>query len=232
MERKQTIGAAFFRKAEVVYRAFTLVELLVVIAIIGILASFLMPALSKSLDLAKSAQCLSQLRQVYIAYFNYAELYDGKIPKGTSGYNPNDVHRGQSTMLDSGIQWGSHHPRVFVCPEAIKLDYWKNNQYSEGTYKAPSYYPSATFWTYTQKLADPISGSASGHRKPSESPMLGEVEESVVASGVGVYLWDFTPIRFGYYHLQGTSFNALYFDGHIQSISYAVMSTTHIWRGY
>ena len=52
--------------------AFTLIELLVVISIIALLIAMLLPALKNARDTAKSAQNLSNLRQIQIAITTYA----------------------------------------------------------------------------------------------------------------------------------------------------------------
>ena len=59
---------------------FNLVELLVVLAIIALLLSLLFPAMSKVRERSQTVQCLSQLRQIGIAIFNYTVEHKGQTP--------------------------------------------------------------------------------------------------------------------------------------------------------
>jgi prepilin-type N-terminal cleavage/methylation domain-containing protein/prepilin-type processing-associated H-X9-DG protein len=80
--------------------AFTLLELLVVIAIVVLLAALLLPVLMRSKSRALGFQCLSNNRQLMVAWRMYAEDASDRLPSAKGGphawmtgnldYNPNN----------------------------------------------------------------------------------------------------------------------------------------------
>jgi prepilin-type N-terminal cleavage/methylation domain-containing protein len=61
-------------------RAFTLTELLVVVGIISVLIALLLPALSKARASGQSVSCLSNLRQIMMAFHLYAGDNRQRLP--------------------------------------------------------------------------------------------------------------------------------------------------------
>ncbi len=66
-------------------RGFTLIELLVVIAIIAVLAALLLPALSKAKQQGQKIACISNLRQMQVAWQLYADDHNGWLPRNDGG---------------------------------------------------------------------------------------------------------------------------------------------------
>jgi prepilin-type N-terminal cleavage/methylation domain-containing protein len=62
---------------------FTLIELLVVIAIIAILMAILIPTLNRARELGKRATCLSNLKQLTLAWIMYADDNEGRREDST-----------------------------------------------------------------------------------------------------------------------------------------------------
>jgi len=91
--------------------AFTLVELLVVVAIIAMLASILMPGLSRARELARATNCCVQLKQIGTAFHAEGRTYEGR-PYLTR-YPPSSLW--PAIPLNVGIS-----KEIFLCPDEMQ----------------------------------------------------------------------------------------------------------------
>ncbi len=135
MKRKRTFG-------------FTLIELLTVIAIIGVLAGIIIGVIGSVRNSAKSALCMTNLRQIALAGTMYSSEHKGRQLDGV-GYGANDT-RWRAKLLP--YLGEAKNMEMFLCPS----DEIGRQSLSDPTKLAyilttgcqPSSYGLATMWYY------------------------------------------------------------------------------------
>ena len=93
--------------------AFTLVELLVVITVIALLMAILIPVLNRAREMGQRTVCLSNLKQITLAWNLYAEQNDGRLVSGRAF--------GRTTWRTNSTRtrvWDGWLGRAFLRPES------------------------------------------------------------------------------------------------------------------
>jgi len=114
-------------------KGFTLIELLVVIAIIAILAAILFPVFAKARAKARQSSCVSNLKQLGLAFMQYQTDYDGCLPDSRVSYNwyashPPGNYYGADHITWWSIRLWSDDTQTALAGSALTLNPYIKNQ--------------------------------------------------------------------------------------------------------
>ncbi|OPZ87918.1 MAG: Type II secretion system protein G precursor [bacterium ADurb.Bin429] len=171
-------------------RGFTLIELLVVIAIIAILAAILFPVFAKAREKANSTTCMSNLRQIAIAFSMFVQDHDEVLPTAETWMYDVQPYGAEGKLMDcpsSREKGTSGKPDYFY----VAGVYNGSPQYLSG--RALGDFPSAEAIPLVCDLAD------SSKNLPWVTDDAAQNPENVVA-------------RVGFRH----SANIAFLDGHVE----------------
>jgi prepilin-type N-terminal cleavage/methylation domain-containing protein/prepilin-type processing-associated H-X9-DG protein len=141
---------------------FTLIELLVVISVIAVLMAILMPVMGRVRESGQRAVCLSNLRQLTLAWILYAEENDGRLVGGVGFEIANQGGKTLKRWMGTAFQFPENRSAIVENPDKGAL--WPFIQDIDA-YRCPRGFPGHAATYAVVSGANGITVQGTTHRK-------------------------------------------------------------------